>query len=333
MTTEHLTLHRRDDDRPRDGVRAQSFGRDALDAALQAFLLDRQARACTDKTLTHYQYTVGGFLRYLHELAIATPQEIQPTHIRSFFVHLQERGLKDSTIHAHARGIKAWCNWLVQEGDLHESPMERIAMPRVAQRIPEPFTQDEIRRLLDGCDRQDLLGCRNYAVILTLLDTGLRAAEFCSLGIGDVDMRDGLITVVGKGRKQRQTVAGAKARAAIVRMLGWRPDATLHDALWKSYDVNRCSRGSGLTVSGLQSVLRLLGQRTGLMPCGPHKFRRTFALWCLRDGMDVHTLRMLMGHSSLAILERYLKLMGQDLTRAHRQHSPADRLLETSREA
>jgi integrase/recombinase XerD len=65
----------------------------------------------------------------------------------------------------------------------------------------------------------------------------------------------------------------------------------------------------------------------GVEPCAPHRFRRTFALWCLRDGMDLHSLRMLMGHSTLAVLQRYLALAGEDLERVHKQHSPADRLL------
>ena len=62
-------------------------------------------------------------------------------------------------------------------------------------------------------------------------------------------------------------------------------------------------------------------------PCAPHRFRRTFTLWCLRDGMDLHSLRMLMGHSSLAVLQRYLALAGEDVERAHKAHSPADKLL------
>ena len=79
---------------------------------------------------------------------------------------------------------------------------------------------------------------------------------------------------------------------------------------------------------GLQTVLVRLGKRAGVKPCAPHRFRRTFALWCLRDGMDLHSLRLLMGHASLDILQRYLALAGEDVERAHRAHSPADILLQ-----
>lgn len=159
----------------------------------------------------------------------------------------------------------------------------------------------------------------------TLLDTGLRAVEFCGLNIGDIDMRSGLTTISGKGRKMRQVRVGSKARKAILRMLGHREHGTNGQPLWASYTGHRQEYGR-LTVSGLQTLLYRLGRRAGVMPCSPHRFRRTFALWCLRDGMDLHSLRMLMGHSSLTVLQRYLALAGEDIERAHVAHRPAQNL-------
>jgi len=120
-----------------------------LDVAFRAFLLSRRAARCTPKTLEHYQYTVGGFVQWLGELDVATVQEITASHIRTYLVSLQDRGLKDTTQHAHARGIKAWLNWLVREGDLEESPMRNVAMPRLEKRVPAPFTAEDVRALLD----------------------------------------------------------------------------------------------------------------------------------------------------------------------------------------
>jgi integrase/recombinase XerD len=74
-------------------------------------------------------------------------------------------------------------------------------------------------------------------------------------------------------------------------------------------------------------LCKRLGEKAGVIPCYPHRFRRTFALWCLRDGMDLHSLRVLMGHSSLAVLQRYLALAGEDIERAHKLHSPVDKVL------
>jgi site-specific recombinase XerD len=106
-----------------------------LDLHYESFLLDREAPRCTPKTLTHYTYTLGTFVGWLQRCGVNSPEEITAHHIRAYLVELQRRGLKDTTQHAHARGIKTWLRWLVNEGELHESPMSRVSMPRLDKRI------------------------------------------------------------------------------------------------------------------------------------------------------------------------------------------------------
>jgi integrase/recombinase XerC len=283
---------------------------------------------CTRKTLIHYRYTCGNFARYLAEHGVDSPAAITPLLVRAYLVDIQKRGLKDTTQHAHARGIKTWLRWLELEGDLAQNPMARVAMPRLEQRIPAPFSTQDVYALLSGCDRHTPRGSRNYALVLALLDTGLRASELIGLQVGAVDMRSGLCLVMGKGRKMRQIRVGARARQAIVRMLAQRNEAAPGAPLWVSYDGHGTETGQSLTQNGLQTMLYRLGRDVDVTPCSPHRFRRTFALWCLRDGMDLHSLRMLMGHATLDVLQRYLALAGEDIERAHKAHSPADRLLE-----
>lgn len=247
--------------------------------------------------------------------------------MRAYLISLQERGLKDTTQHAHARGIKTWLTWLVEEGHMDESPMRKVAMPRLEKRVPPAFSREDVQKLLVACDRSTVIGVRNYAVVLTLLDTGLRAGEFVSLRVGDVDMRTGLATVLGKGQKQRTVRAGSKARSTILHMLAFRHEVQDGDPLWVAHSIRGRSTGA-LSVHGLQTMLVRLGRDAGVKPCAPHRFRRTFALWMLRDGCDLHSLRMLMGHSSLDVLQRYLDLAGEDIERAHMAHSPGDKLLD-----
>lgn len=279
-----------------------------LTLSLDAFLLSREAMRCTPKTLDAYRYALRNFAVFLQTQGIHDPQCITPHHIRAYLVSLQRRGLKDTTQHLHARCVKTWLRYLEAEGDIAESPMRKVAMPRLEKRIPPPFAPEDIRRLLDACDRSPL-GLRNRALVLTLLDTGLRAAEVVSLTVGAVNMRTGLCTVMGKGRKQRTVRIGNKARAAILRYLQTRADIGPDSPLWAAYDIRGAERGP-LSVHGLQIMLQRLGRKAGVRPCAPHRFRRTFALWCLRDGLDLHTLRLMMGHSTLAVLQTYLALTG-----------------------
>ena len=293
---------------------------------MDEFMLSRQASRCRPRTLEHYVYTVGSFVDWLEQGGVDCVNEIDPHRIRAYLIALQARGLKDTTQHAHARGIKAWLNWLVAEGDLQTSAMGNVSMPRLSNDPLPPYSIEDVRKLLRQCDRTTAIGARNRAAILCLLDTGLRASEFIALTVGDVDMRTGLISVLGKGEKRRQTRVGTEARRAIVRMSGFWLDVDSDMPLWGAHSREGFERRP-LSLGGLRSVLKRTGDRSGVSPCTPHRFRRTFALWCVRAGMDLNSLRMLMGHSSLAVLQRYLALAGEDIERAHAAHSPVDNVL------
>lgn len=285
-----------------------------LQFAVDSFILSRRAARYSAKTLEYYNDTVAVFANWLQGHGVASIMQITANHIRLYMLGLQERNLKDTTQHAHARAIKTWLRWLVAEGELAINPMLHVAMPRIEMRIGQPYTPEEIGRLLAACDRHKLWGLRAQAVVLGLLDSGMRLAEFVSLRVGDIDMKTGVATVIGKGRKQRMVVFGARSRAAVAKWI----------AASKLLDGDVICQG---TPHAVQLLLRRLGKKAQVWPCNPHRFRRTFALWMLRDGCDLYTLRLFMGHSDLTVLQRYLAIAGEDLEKAHRDHGPVDRLL------
>ncbi len=290
----------------------------ALTLAVDAFILDREAMRCTPQTLHAYRYALGGFLDFLKAQGVHAPQDITPAHIRAFFVSLGKRGLADTTVHLHARAVKTLCGWLLAEGMITNNPMERVSMPRLDKKILPAFSPDDVRKLLAACHSP-----RDTAIVLCLLDSGCRASEFVALDVGDVDMRTGAVHVgQGKGRKDRVTFLGAKARRALLKYLATRKDARPEDPLWVSE-----TTGERLTQNGLALLLRRLGKRAGVKDCSPHTFRRSFALWSLRAGMDVYSLQRLMGHSDLTVLQEYLALAQGDLEGAHRQHGAVDNML------
>ena len=294
-----------------------------LERCLEMFLLHQEASRHTPRTVQTYRETLTRFLEYLAELKITAPEEITPHAIRRFLVDLERRGLADTTVHKFARCIKTFCNFLVNEELLDASPMRKVAMPKLEKKIHPPFSQEEVEKLLAACGK-DFHGLRDRAIVLCLLDSGLRAAEFVSLNVGDVD-KDGVVRVRGKGQKDRYVVLGAQARKAVLRYLVGRGEVHPDDPLWVS------NTGKRLAYDGLYQVLKRLGKRAGVWPVGPHRFRRTFAVWALRGSMDVHHLRAILGHADLQMAQRYLALVKDDIVEAHRQASPVDRFLSERR--
>ena len=263
--------------------------RTRLDSQAESFLLDGQARGLAAGTLRFYGEKLRAFVGYLQGEGIEAADAITPGHIRRYLAAMQERGLKANTVHAHARAIRSFCNFLTAEGEMPESPMRRVKMPRTGKEILPAFTAQDVQDLLEAC-----LNSRDKAIVLCLLDTGVRAREFLALNLGDVDLATGAVQVrQGKGGKGRVVYLGAKSRQMLQRYLRRRQDAdhlTVTSALWTTRSGNR------LRLSGLRQVLRRLGERSGVH-CHPHRFRRTFALWSLRAGMDVYSLQRLMGHA------------------------------------
>ncbi|MCC7354537.1 MAG: site-specific integrase, partial [Anaerolineae bacterium] len=149
------------------------------------------------------------------------------------------------------------------------------------------------------------------------------ASEFLALDVGDLDVKTGAVRVrQGKGRKDRVTFLGAKARRALLRYIIARGDVLPAAPLWVREDT-----GERWDYDAFHYRLRLLGEKAGVKHCTPHTFRRTCALWSLRAGMNIYALQQLMGHSDLTILRRYLALVEEDLEEAHRKHGAVDNML------
>ncbi len=286
-----------------------------LDSHLHSFLLDCEARRLAAGTLAFYREKLTPFVAYIVAQGVGDVGDITPSHVRAYLVHLQATGHNAGGQHAAARAIRAWLNFMAAEGEIAVSPMRRVRMPKLDRRIMPAFSHDDAKRLMRAA-----MTARDRAIVLTLLDTGLRAREFVSLTVGDVDLTTGAVMVQhGKGGKGRTVYLGAKTRRILQRYLRLRgpvPDAS---PMWLS-----TTTGEGLTLNGLRLLLLRLGRRADVKHCHPHTFRRTFALWSLRAGMNVYALQQIMGHADLTMLRRYLALTETDLADAHRQHGPVD---------
>jgi site-specific recombinase XerD len=182
--------------------------------------------------------------------------------------------------------------------------MAKVAMPRLDKKILPAFTADDVKHLLNACTTE-----RDKALVLFLRDTGCRAAELVGLDVGDVDAKSGAVTIrQGKGRKDRLAFLGATARKALLKYMMTRSDARPTDPLFPS-----ATTEDRLKTNGLLLLCRRLGARAGVEHCHPHTFRRTFALWSLRAGMNIYALQQIMGHSDLEDLRKYLALVEEDL--------------------
>ena len=292
-----------------------------LTVQLQEFLTDRQARGLSPKTLKWYRQSLGTLNAYLLDHGVTTLSNLSPATLRAFLVHLQQ-GHNPGGIRNIFGAVRALLAWYADENGLADwwAALRKVKMPKVPEQTLPPVSLPDLQKMLATCTGRNFADCRDRAILLCLLDTGCRASEFLALDLADVDLGTGAVRVRrGKGGKSRVTFVGAKARKALLAYLRYRGNAD--GPLWVAAD------GHGLTFAGLRQVVRRRATKAGVPVPGLHSFRRAFAIGCLRGGVDLESLRRLLGHADLSIIRRYLAQTQEDLQTAHRRGSPVDNWL------
>lgn len=288
---------------------------------IEAFILDRKVQGMAAGTIHFYRMKLQLFTQYLEQFNRPfTMGEISPNLIRAYMVHLEDTGHNPGGRHAAYRSLRAFVYFWRDEVEPEnwKNPFEKVSAPKIRTAPLPPVEIGEIQMLLDTCETAaGRTGERDAAIILSLADTGVRAAELLSIDRADLDLITGEVYIKnGKGNKPRYVYLGKKSRLAVRRYLRTRADD--QPALWLS------ERGGRLTYWGLREVIRRRAATAGIDPPGLHDFRRFFALACIRNGMNLHALRRLMGHSDLQILQRYLALSNEDLHHGHELAGPVD---------
>ncbi|MEZ4864134.1 MAG: tyrosine-type recombinase/integrase [Caldilineaceae bacterium] len=288
-----------------------------LALAIELFDLDNQARRLTVATRKNYNHILSQFLSWCSEQSIDLLTEITAVSVRRYLAGMANRGLSGTYQHNHYRALRTFFVYCVRDELLAASPMRQVRAPKVEQKLPKVFGAGDIETILKACET-----LRDRTICLFLLDSGLRAAELCSLDVGDIDMQSGVVVVEkGKQQKERIVIVGAQVRKLYRRYLAQRrrpgPSAP-------AFVAER--GGDRLTVNALIQLMRRLRLASGIENCSAHTFRRTFATNSLRSGINIYVLAKLMGHSDIQVLRRYLEISQEDLEEAHRQHGPVDKL-------
>jgi len=287
-----------------------------LSTAVEAFLLDRKAQNMAAGTLYFYRMKLKLFGEYCESQLINAVKQITPDVIRQYLFHLENTGHNPGGIHACYRTLKTFLNWWEEEFEPEDwkNPIRKVKAPKVPVEPLKPVSRDDFEHLLSTCDKS-WHGKRDRAILLTLLDSGLRASELCALNLADLEMATGALEIrQGKGRKPRVTFVGRQARRAIRQWI--RVRGVEAEPLFTTHQEDR------LTYWGLRQIIRRHANQAGIPEPGLHDFRRAFCLSQLQAGVPETTIARLMGHTSTQLIARYARQTGKDI-REH-YHSPVD---------
>lgn len=291
-----------------------------LENVLADFLTDRDLAGVRQATIIYYRNELKIFISWVQEQGVQNLQDITADLLRVYFLQLRDRR-NTKGIHTNYGAVKTFIKWGWEEYELEgKCPILKVKVA-TPDNEPKPGVElADVNKLLGVCSGE--LGKRDRALILFLLDTGIRRAEVCQLSISSIE-NNGTVTLTAEGTKTRtarRAFISRQTQKALRAYLATRDDLELDAPLFATKD------GGRFTTSGLRQVLRRLCVQAGIPEFGMHCFRRTFALESLRAGGDLVSVSRLLGHSRLETTKRYLNQDEQDLRGVHTKTSPVDRL-------
>lgn len=279
----------------------------------------------SDKTVKSYREDLTQALAFARDKLKKNhvdPADWTTRLLRGFVAWLHEQGYAKSTVARRLAAVRSFGKFLCRQGVLTENPAKSVRGPRQERKLPHFLTVVEVQKLLAAPPPADWIGRRDRAILETLYSAGLRVSELVALDVLDADLNDGVVTVRGKGKKERLALLGPQALKAIG---GWIDDRTaILNRLGKETAAVFLNKDGGRLTT--RSVGRLLGKYlrlAGLDPrTTPHTLRHSFATHMLDAGADIRGVQELLGHKSLNTTQIYTHVTTQRLQETYKKAHP-----------
>jgi integrase/recombinase XerC len=289
--------------------------------------MSAEAQAWLEKFFTHlsserrlaaltresYRRDLAAISAFCAQRGISEWRALTHHQVRDYAAVRHRAGLSGRSLQRQLSALRSFFNYLLREGAVSQSPALGVTVPKSPRHLPQVLDIEQVGRLLD-IETRDATAQRDRAALELVYSSGLRLSELTSLKVADVDLRDALVRVTGKGGKTRVLPVGRKARAALA---GWLKQR----ALWAKETEPALfitQQGARLSPRALQMRLRRWALKQGLgVPVHPHMLRHSFASHMLESSGDLRAVQELLGHSNISTTQIYTRLNFQRLAEVY----------------
>lgn len=282
------------------------------------FAVTLTARDRSPSTRRAYVGDVEAFVAWALQRGLDGPGDVDRRTLREYLSVMTRRGDERSSIARRRASLRRYFAWLLERGYLESDPAARLSGPSAASVLPTVVLREQLEFLLDVDWGDDRWALRDRAVCEVLYGAGLRVSELCGLNLDSVDTDQGLLRVMGKGRKERIVPLHDQGVAALLRWrTGGRSQAMTTTSPSDAMFFNQ--RGARL---GPRDVRRILDKRVQRGHVHPHALRHTYATHLLEGGADLRVVQELLGHESLTTTQLYTHVSKSRLQNIHRSTHP-----------
>lgn len=303
-----------------------------IDKALEHFLLDRELKGNSEKTIKNYRQFICYFIDYVGIDKVVNDLTLQD--LREYQLHLSKKKKFDNhpfaickdeyiskiTLQSYIRHLRAFVKFLYQEDYILEDLTLKFKLPKASKKVIEVLSEEEIMILLDMPERSELQ-IRNKCIIVLFLDSGLRRNEVLTLEYDNIRIAQSCIKVLGKGDKERLVPIGLLSKKLLLKYINNR---SMPEYETKKLFLDKNKRP--MTENSLKMFYLRLRKKTGIARLHPHILRHTFATQYLINGGDIFSLQQILGHTSLEMVRRYSHLASSYIIANHKRLSPLDNI-------
>ncbi len=301
----------------RQRASGDAAGPGPIDRFLDAVWMER---GLSPNTLAAYRADLTALERWLE----AREQSLMGAargDLLAFMASRVQAGARPRSTARQLSSFRRFYRYLVRDGQLREDPTAQIAMPKVGRSLPKSLTEEEVEALLAAPAVSDPLGHRDRTMLEVLYATGLRVSELVNLKLGQVNLNQGVLRIVGKGNRERLIPLGEEAVQWVQQFLqGPRVEILLErqtDYLFPT------RRGDRMTRQAFWHIIKRYARKAGVgKELSPHTLRHAFATHLLNHGADLRVVQMLLGHSDLSTTQIYTHVARERLKDLHSQHHP-----------
>ena len=288
-------------------------------------------RGLSKNTISAYRRDLGYFLSYLSHASLTDFSNVRAEDVLSFSTALRggrfnEDGLtlSVSSVGRAQAALRGLYKFLVREGYQTNDPMSMVPNVKKPALLPKAVSIADIERLLDGKRYlSDPAGLRDKALLELMYAAGLRISEAAGLRLGDMDLDDGFVRVIGKGSKERLVPMGGAADRAIRSYLAAGRPKLVGKAGDDKVFLN--ARGRGISRQGVYDIVKARAAAAGLKNISPHTLRHSFATHMLKGGADLRAVQEMLGHASISTTQVYTHLAKDDMKEIYLETHPRAR--------
>ena len=276
-------------------------------------------KGLSQNTLDAYRQDLSNFSNWLKPVNLENADRIT---LLDYLAYRLKQGYSSRSTARSLSSLRAFYAYLLTKSLISDNPTAKIQSPKLGHSLPKILSEEDVEKLINAPNTKEPLGLRDRAMLELLYACGLRISELINLEVLNLNIRQGVVKVLGKGSKERLVPMGEPALDWISDYLTYGREQLLTDTK-KSSILFLSNRGTGMTRQTFWYRIKLYANKAGVdQSLSPHTLRHAFATHLINHGADLRTVQLLLGHTSLSTTQIYTEVARHRMKELHREHHP-----------